>query len=582
MKLADNIEKLIRNLRVLDVNANAEMDQRILGDALKVQEEIKKTKMALRWLFVLSIIMKSRITKFAAVVIIVAALIGIHQFGEPIDGASVAFADVREAFLAQSWVHLRYDNGREMWISLKDRRCFAYIDEQNRFRIIPDDMEEEERNRFEYQEMGRIVFDDLALGLRQVYWPLHGNYITETKYEGKSLMTLQTAWEIFVGPLKKGTKNGSTGIWGAKQEIVQVDEGQLVRFDTFYLDALDRKLLIKQVWADPETRLPVKIRERLQLAEREAQDIEFITGKFEFPESGPTSIYDLGVSHDIPIIKDRPENPAPAPEIVEVLESVKKARERFPEQYLSITWDNNRTSYLQVKYQDGQRIWLAQYQSSIEPYHLPIPATASEVSEWTQTQVPNHVTMVDGKNRYRRTNPSLFIPTDSGSRSKVRVLGIRRKEKDSAGYFGVESWPEDHQWPLGLGHPASRFELIKDIPVELSHCIGLRFRYGADIRRDCYIDPEHDYICVKWIWWKPIDGGWKKHREYNLSDFVQLPEGQWYASSEVLTTFADPEKGYDPGGVSWTIDVKVLEEEEFPPDLFNGEKLLEDAEVETY
>ncbi|KKL78702.1 hypothetical protein LCGC14_2022220, partial [marine sediment metagenome] len=47
-------------------------------------------------------------------------------------------------------------------------------------------------------------------------------------------------------------------------------------------------------------------------------------------------------------------------------EMILKAREQFPYQYRSITWQNDRTSYLQVKYQNGQKIWQAQYQSSIE------------------------------------------------------------------------------------------------------------------------------------------------------------------------------------------------------------------------
>jgi len=58
--------------------------------------------------------MKSPMTKLAAAaVIIIAVLIGIQHFDGSIDGTSVAWADVQKAFLAQSWVHLKYDNGTE-------------------------------------------------------------------------------------------------------------------------------------------------------------------------------------------------------------------------------------------------------------------------------------------------------------------------------------------------------------------------------------------------------------------------------------------------------------------------------------
>jgi outer membrane lipoprotein-sorting protein len=92
MKLADNIIKLIRNVRVLDINTSDEMDQRIVRDALKAQEKLK-TKSAETQPNVWRIIMQSKMTRLAvAAMIIVAVLIGIDQFGNP----SVAWADVVE------------------------------------------------------------------------------------------------------------------------------------------------------------------------------------------------------------------------------------------------------------------------------------------------------------------------------------------------------------------------------------------------------------------------------------------------------------------------------------------------------
>jgi hypothetical protein len=123
--------------------------------------------------------------------------------------------------------------------------------------------------------------------------------------------------------------------------------------------------------------------------------------------------------------------------------------------------------------------------------------------------------------------------------------------------------------------------LIEDAPEELSGYIGMRINVG-DIRRDLYIDPDHDYICVRWIWWKQRSGVWEKEREYESTDLVQLPEGQWYAGKRVLITYPDPERGTGRGGADWNVDFKVLEENEYPPDAFNGQKLLEGAKVETY
>jgi hypothetical protein len=137
------------------------------------------------------------------------------------------------------------------------------------------------------------------------------------------------------------------------------------------------------------------------------------------------------------------------------------------------------------------------------------------------------------------------------------------------------------QWSYAKRNPSS-FERIDNVSGELSKYIGLRISSG-DVRRDFYIDPEHDYIFTRWIWWKLRSGNWEKEREYENSDFTQLPEGQWYAKRRVLITYPDPERGTSKGGANWNIDVKLLEENEFPPDTFNGEKLLEGVKkVETY
>jgi len=73
MKPMESFIKLIRDLHVLDINTSAEMDQRILHDSLKVQQEFKQTKLAETQPDIRNIIMKNPITKYAAVFAIVIA-----------------------------------------------------------------------------------------------------------------------------------------------------------------------------------------------------------------------------------------------------------------------------------------------------------------------------------------------------------------------------------------------------------------------------------------------------------------------------------------------------------------------------
>jgi hypothetical protein len=88
-------EKIKRLFTKSDVTVNSKVDDRIINDTLTAFDKSEKTKSIPAEPNIWRIIMKSRTTKFAtAAVIIIAVLIGIHQFGGSIDGSSVAWASV--------------------------------------------------------------------------------------------------------------------------------------------------------------------------------------------------------------------------------------------------------------------------------------------------------------------------------------------------------------------------------------------------------------------------------------------------------------------------------------------------------
>ena len=95
MKPADNIEEVIK--KNLNFTAGTELHDRMLDDVLNAQVKSKKTKSALAEPNIRRTIMKSPITKYAAAaVIIIAVMAALNHFGNPIDGTSVAWADVFE------------------------------------------------------------------------------------------------------------------------------------------------------------------------------------------------------------------------------------------------------------------------------------------------------------------------------------------------------------------------------------------------------------------------------------------------------------------------------------------------------
>ncbi|MHC4442125.1 MAG: hypothetical protein ACYTBZ_20430 [Planctomycetota bacterium] len=89
MKPIDDIEDLVRKFHI---TASAEMHKRTLRDVLAAQDKSERTTPADLQPNIWRIVMKSRITKFAAAaVIIIAVMIGINQFGGSIDGARAAW-----------------------------------------------------------------------------------------------------------------------------------------------------------------------------------------------------------------------------------------------------------------------------------------------------------------------------------------------------------------------------------------------------------------------------------------------------------------------------------------------------------
>ena len=204
-----------------------------------------------------------------------------------------------------------------------------------------------------------------------------------------------------------------------------------------------------------------------------------------------------------------------------------------------------------------------------ETYHLPLPATASQVLTWTRTQVPVNLEICDGKVNYSKSGP-FPSPIINPSRITVQVSSIRSD-------FNTSSWPTDYLWPKL--YRARSLKIVTDSPDSKPGIIVLRWEIGNG-RSEYHVDIEHDYICTKWIWWEKRSGQWELSRDYTLGDLAQLDQGQWYARKRVLKTYGDPAKNIHGYEVTWNVDITIIEQDQFPPDTFDGKKMLEQAKVE--
>ena len=146
-------------------------------------------------------------------------------------------------------------------------------------------------------------------------------------------------------------------------------------------------MLVKQVWADPRTRLPTRIRERLPVTSR--KNNQYTIGKYEFPSTGPSSIYDLGVPRDIPIVDANKTNSLA---VQAIMDAGRQAKQSFPQHFRAVVWPekNGRTIY--VIYRSGTKIRAMWYAIiDIPEYDLSLPATVEGVMHWTETQKPTHI-----------------------------------------------------------------------------------------------------------------------------------------------------------------------------------------------
>ena len=82
MKSLKNTEKIVKQF---DIKPRSEMRGKVLDDALKLQQNRNKHRTFDTHIG--RLIMKSNITKFAAVIIVIAALTTIYQLTGSIDGA---------------------------------------------------------------------------------------------------------------------------------------------------------------------------------------------------------------------------------------------------------------------------------------------------------------------------------------------------------------------------------------------------------------------------------------------------------------------------------------------------------------
>ncbi len=459
----------------------------------------------------------------------------------------LTLAEVAAEFQKQSWVHVKYDNGREEWSNLTDGRYFFK----------------------DYD--GRAVYSE-PNGLRLAWWP-QTQYISKDKWflgDKPPPHGPTTAWDRYVKSysVPSGTKDT-----GTEQHDDVIDGKKVVRFDSHFKDLLGRQILVKQLWADPQTKLPIKVRDVLQLAEREDQKRDAIVGTFSFPTTGPTDIYDLGVPKSFPILDTDAKPPA---DVAEINTAAKAAWEKFPKHWRIVRWRmGNDSGEADLEYRDDKRHAFSRWFTNTVEGYAEFPWDTKDpqvVVNWMKTRTPieQHITNADKD--YSRQNPSPGLANNI-PKPQARVMR-------SMGLGDDINFPPGMQWAYSQWTPpAKKIDPPAGTPAGL---IVLRREIG-DTRTDYWIDPAKGYVCLRTIEQRLLKGQWKNERIDSLKDWIQLPTGSWFATTQYFESYGVfPNLRDDAYFETWHSDIILMTPAQAPADVFDGEKLLKDATLESY
>ncbi|MHC4477008.1 MAG: hypothetical protein ACYTEL_15285 [Planctomycetota bacterium] len=455
---------------------------------------------------------------------------------------AITFADVQKSIDSKTWVLIRYEDGAEEWANLRERRCFYT-------------RQDEDGGNF------YVGMRDHVNGIWRYYHSNHGRQIHEQPFTTRPYP--QTPWEYAVGDWD------DRGIGQFAHKTVEkftdtIDGRQVVRFDTYNVGPLGIRSLAQQVWADPATRLPVRIRKY----RRPESNRKFDAGDFSFPDTGPSSIYDLGAPQGLKVVENWG---VIEPAAKAMIDAAKEALRQLPRKMRIV----KKGKYgLSISYRYGNKFHSESYGLTDAKHNNPLPIEAPENNDQIRQWASNNLTLFDldifdGEYIYSfNSGEGLW---DSSERPPAR-LSVRHHGAD---WINVLVHLQGH-WPYTSN--VGPIRLLEDEPGTPAGCVLLRYE-GKDLRRDWYVDPERDYICVKKL-------EYRKDKETNkwvedeywqaeCTDLTRLPSGQWYArrtkgKGYTVTTETDVELITDS-------QMELLTGKEDSAGFFDGKRLLKNA-----
>jgi len=471
------------------------------------------------WAFIGDTIMKNRITKLAAaVVIIIAVLIGINHFGGSIDGSSQVFASMLAEMQKIPWVHavMEVDQSEEpieSWVSFDPSiMILKGLD-------------------------GTVMYVNFSQEVQHVYSQDSNRITVSTVPDTFSHMGPKTAFEM-VEFIMDSVKASGTRITREKTE----QDGVPVEIIHTVSEVQDVTVI-----RDIERNLPISV-------EYNALDNapDRISGRmrFDYPEHGPGDIYAVGVPKDADVFDSRPKG--------NLKDLTREIQRRFNEgfgDYIAVVLESSGSredpndprhpNMVLVMRRSGE-LWRLDRYIAADTSRRRGDKTKSLYEGikdiWQNPTVERILELEDKKALIGQV---LFDGKYSISCTQIRGKVHKSKWRGDASLLSEEVLPAivwTNPSMLTMGN-ANEEKVIESVPIDPNHAqlIGLRVRTtakskdsGLDNRPqegtdDYWFDPARDYVLVEHLSRKEVGrkGGFPFSRSV-VTAAAQTSDGRWY------------------------------------------------------
>ncbi len=386
-------------------------------------------------------------------------------------------------------------------------------------------------------------------------------------------------------------------------EIETVNGRRLGRLDQSIRDALGVARVDNQTWYDLETKLPIRRRDRLQVAYQHEFQREFATTEFAYPATGPADLFALGVPRGTPVVETTETRKGLADLPLEIQRCIRGAAEalrRFPRDFRSLTigsptrieywscpaeWMDLRSDSLRDGFSpafdenrrplhfkaDNQGGWPGELEAD-DGFTLKGEARTNAFADRFPFDKAVNIALEDGKRTYHLTR--FYVDEGKPWREELHVLG---------GSFDQLPETLENQWPYA-SWGFSRLSLPPAEPDTPPGQIVIKYEQ-PDFRQLFYCDPDRDFIAVKQAEWWKREGKWGSKDETRAAEFKQLTNGSWYVTRWDHSWLGKVTRVV-PGGLKTSeeeatdhrfITITPLPRDQFPKEIFNGDAFVESA-----